>query len=50
MHPVLDAAESAAWLGTDRATAHALSDRTVTELLFGPATFAFGGPSGLPVL
>jgi hypothetical protein len=46
MHPVLDAADAAAWLGTDAATAHALSDRTVSELLFGPATFAFSGPSG----
>ncbi len=48
MHPVLDAAQSAAWLGTDPATAHSLSDRTVSELLFGPATFAFGGPAGSP--
>jgi integral membrane protein (TIGR01906 family) len=46
MHPVLDAAQSAAWLGTDAAMAHALSDRTVDELLFGPATFAIPGPTG----
>jgi len=48
MHPVLDAAQSAAWLGTDAATAHALSDRTVSELLFGPGTFAMSGPGGTP--
>lgn len=46
MHPVLDAAHAAAWLDTDDATAHALSDRTVTELMFGPGTFAFPGPAG----
>ncbi len=46
MHPVLDAADAAAWLGTDSAAAHALSDRTVNELLFGPATFVFTGPTG----
>ena len=48
MHPTLDAAQSAAWLGTDSGTVHALSDRTVDELLFGPGTFAFPGPDDLP--
>jgi hypothetical protein len=48
MHPVLDAARSATWLGTDAATTHALSDRTVSELLFGPGTFEIGGTSGTP--
>jgi hypothetical protein len=48
MHAALDAARSAAWLGTDAATAHALSDRTVDELLFGPGSFAFAGPGGTP--
>jgi integral membrane protein (TIGR01906 family) len=47
MHPVLDAAQSAAWLGSDLQTAHALSDRTVDELLFGPGTFAFQLPAGV---
>ena len=48
MHAALDAAQSAAWLGTDAATAHALSDRTVDELLFGPGSFSFQGPGGTP--
>jgi len=48
MHPVLDAAQSAAWLGSDPETTHALSDRTVGELLFGPGTFAFQLPAGVP--
>lgn len=48
MHAALDAAQSAAWLGTDAATAHALSDRTVDELLFGPGSFSFQGPGGMP--
>ena len=47
MHPVLDAAQSAAWLGSDPQTARALSDRTVEELLFGPGMFAFQAPSGV---
>ena len=50
MHPVLDAAQSAAWLGSDPQTARTLSDRTVGELLFGPGTFAFQLPAGGPVL
>ncbi|HUG47230.1 MAG TPA: DUF1461 domain-containing protein [Candidatus Limnocylindria bacterium] len=48
MHPALDAAGSAGWLGVSREAAHALSDRTVAELLFGPGTFAFSGPDGRP--
>lgn len=48
MHPALDAAQAELWLGTDRVTAHVLSDQTVTELLFGPGTFAFPGPDGVP--
>ena len=48
MHPALDAAQSAAWLGSDQQTARALSDRTVNELLFGPGTFAFQTPAGVP--
>jgi hypothetical protein len=48
MHPALDAAGSATWLGVPPATAHALSDRTVAEMLQGPATFAFPGPDLRP--
>ncbi len=49
MHPVLDAADAPAWLGMDRAIAHALSDRTVEELLFGPGTWQVVGPDGGPM-
>ncbi|CAN5846616.1 hypothetical protein BH24CHL6_BH24CHL6_03930 [soil metagenome] len=48
MHPALDAAGSAELLGIGRPEAHALSDRTVGELLLGPGTFAFAGPDGQP--
>jgi integral membrane protein (TIGR01906 family) len=48
IHAALDDAGSAAFLGVTPAQAHDLSDRTVGELVFGPATFAFpmeeGGP------
>ena len=46
MHPALDQAGSAAWLGVSAGEAHQLSDQTVAELLLGPATFAFAGPDG----
>jgi hypothetical protein len=46
MHPMLDSARSAAWLGSSQVQAHALSDRTVAELALGPGTFAFAGPDG----
>lgn len=48
MHPVLDAAESPAWLRLDAATTHWLSDRTVEELVFGPGTWQASGPDGTP--
>jgi len=48
VHPTLDAAQSAAWLGSSQVQAHALSDRTVAELVLGPGTFAFAGPDGAP--
>ena len=48
MHPALDAAESPAWLGLDAATTHALSDRTVEELVFGPGTWQGLAPDGTP--
>jgi integral membrane protein (TIGR01906 family) len=48
IHAALDAAGSAAILGLDRQATYAASDRTMNELVFGPATFAFrvapGGP------
>jgi integral membrane protein (TIGR01906 family) len=46
MHPVLDAADSAAWLGTDTQTTHELSDRTVNELVFGPGTWQVATADG----
>jgi integral membrane protein (TIGR01906 family) len=49
IHAALDDAGSAAFLAVAPTQAYDLSDRTVTELVFGPATFAFpmedGGPS-----
>lgn len=38
-HWALDAAGSARFLGVDPATARAISDRTIGELVFGPGTF-----------
>jgi integral membrane protein (TIGR01906 family) len=49
MHPVLDAADSAAWLGTDAHTTHELSDRTVDELVFGPGTWQLAAADGSTV-
>lgn len=46
LHPLLDAAGSATFLGVTSAEAHRSSDLTVTELLLGPGTFAFAGPGG----
>lgn len=48
MHAGLDAADAAAWLTMDAATTHALSDRTVDELVFGPGTWQLPGPDGAP--
>jgi integral membrane protein (TIGR01906 family) len=47
-HAALDVAGSAGLLGVDQATVHQLSDRSVWELIAGPATFAFAGPGGEP--
>jgi integral membrane protein (TIGR01906 family) len=47
-HAALDAAGSAGSLGVDRPTVLDLSDRSVAELIAGPATFAFTGPDGRP--
>ena len=48
IHPALDWAGSMAWLGVTAEAARGYSDRTVAELLFGPATFAFSAPNGTP--
>ena len=48
IHAALDGSGSAGLLGMTRQATHAVSDRTIGELVFGPATFAFsvvpGGP------
>jgi hypothetical protein len=44
IHPALDAAGSAEWLGVTAGEAHRMSDLSVMELLAGPGTFAFNGP------
>ena len=48
IHAALDSAGSAGILGMTASATHAMSDRTMAELVFGPATFAFpvapGGP------
>jgi hypothetical protein len=46
LHAAHDAAGSADWLGYTRAETRAISDRTVGELVFGPATFAMAAPDG----
>jgi integral membrane protein (TIGR01906 family) len=48
MHAALDMADAPRYLGLTPTETHAASDRTVGELLFGPATFAFAGPDGRP--
>lgn len=45
VHFAMDASGGSAWTDSP-ALAHALSDRTVGELLLGPATFTFSGPDG----
>lgn len=49
LHPLLDAAGSHIALGVSPGVAHSLSNLTVTELVFGPAAFAFAGPDGSPM-
>jgi integral membrane protein (TIGR01906 family) len=48
VHAVLASADSAVWLGVTPGQAEALSDRTIVEMVFGPATFEFLMPSGAP--
>ncbi len=49
LHPLLDAAGSASFLGVAPDEARRYSDLTVTELVVGPGTFAFAGPGGGPL-
>lgn len=48
IHAALDASGSASRLGIGSAEAHALSDRSVEELVLGPGTFAIASPDGSP--
>jgi integral membrane protein (TIGR01906 family) len=48
IHPALDAAGSAERLGWSPAEVHALSDRSVEELVLGPGSFDIAGPDGAP--
>jgi integral membrane protein (TIGR01906 family) len=48
VHAALDLAGAPATVGFPPAQAHNYSDRTVGELLFGPATFEFSAPDGSP--
>jgi hypothetical protein len=48
IHAALAQAGSSAVLGVTPAQAEVLSDRTVAELIAGPGSFAFDGPSGGP--
>jgi hypothetical protein len=45
VHFAMDTSGGSAWTDSP-AIAHALSDRTIGELLLGPATFAIAGPDG----
>jgi integral membrane protein (TIGR01906 family) len=48
MHAALDLTGAPGYVGLSSSETHAVSDQTVGELLFGPATFAFAGPDGRP--
>jgi integral membrane protein (TIGR01906 family) len=48
IHAALDAAGSADLLGLSAEQTHALSDRSVEELVLGPGSFEFSGPDGEP--
>ena len=49
IHFALDTAGAAERLGVSAAQAHALSDRSVEELVLGPGTFDITGPDGEPL-
>ena len=46
LHPALDAADSAAWLGMSPQAARDYSDRTVNDLVFASGDFDFVAPDG----
>ena len=46
LHPALDAADSAAWLGISPQAAHDYSDRTVKDLVLATGDFDFAAPDG----
>ncbi len=48
VHAALDSAGSAGILGMTASATHNVSDRTMAELVFGPATFAFPATPGGP--
>ena len=48
LHAALDASGAPQWLGMSADAAHEYSDRTVGDLLFGPAGFDFAAPDGSP--
>ncbi len=48
IHAALDGAGSAGILGMTASATHNVSDRTIAELVFGPATFAFPATPGGP--
>jgi integral membrane protein (TIGR01906 family) len=48
VHAALDYARADAWLRLSPAATHALSDRTVAELVLGPGAFAFVGRDQQP--
>jgi len=48
LHPALDAADSAAWLGMSPQAARDYSDRTVNDLIFASGDFDFVAPDGTP--
>lgn len=49
IHPLLDVAGSAAWLGFPTAETYRFSDATIGELVLGPGTFLIAGPGGAPL-
>jgi len=48
LHPALDAADSAAWLGMTQQQVHEFSDRTVQDLVFASGDFDFVAGDGTP--
>lgn len=48
IHPALDASRAPDRLGLTAGQTHALSDRSVEELVLGPGTFDIAGPDGAP--